>query len=139
MRVIFDTNVVLDVLLDREPFSGDAAHLFVITEREELDAFLCATTITTIHYLASKALGSDQARILVKKLLSLFEIAPVNRAVLESAEELGFTDFEDAVLHEAARHVGVRAIVTRDSKGFAQAALPIYTPDLLLKALKSIG
>ncbi|MDX1253606.1 MAG: PIN domain-containing protein [Gammaproteobacteria bacterium] len=139
MRVIFDTNVVLDVLLDREPFAGDAAHLFASVEREELDACLCATTITTIHYLASKALGSDQARILVKKLLSLFEIAPVNRPVLESAEELGFTDFEDAVLHEAARHVGVQAIVTRDPKGFAQAALPIYTPDLLLKALKSLG
>lgn len=139
MRVIFDTNVVLDVLLDREPFAGDAAHLFASAEREELDAFLCATTITTIHYLASKALGSDQARVLVKKLLSLFEIAPVNRAVLESAEELDFTDFEDAVLHEAARHVGVQAIVTRDSKGFAQAALPIYTPGLLLKAVKSIG
>ena len=137
--MIFDTNVVLEVLLDRDPFAGDAAHLFASAERGDLDAFLCATTITTIHYLASKALGSDQARVLVKKLLSLFEIAPVNRSVLESAEELGFTDFEDAVLHEAARHAGVQAIVTRDPKGFAQAVLPIYAPDLLLKALKSIG
>jgi predicted nucleic acid-binding protein len=136
--VLFDTNVVLDVLLDRDPFAGDAANLFACAERGELDAFLCATTITTIHYLASKALGADQARILVKKLLSLFEIAPVNRSVLESAEDLDFTDFEDAVLHEAARHAGVQAIVTRDPKGFAQASLAVHTPDLLLKALKSL-
>jgi predicted nucleic acid-binding protein len=137
LRVLFDTNVVLDVLLDREPFADDAALLVSCAEQGKLDAFLCATTITTIHYLASKALGVEQARILVKKLLSLFEIAPVNRSVLESAEELGFTDFEDAVLHEAARHAGVQAIVTRDPKGFAQATLAVHTPDMLLKALKS--
>lgn len=136
--MILDTNVVLDVLLDRKPFSGDAEKLFACVERGELDAFLCATTITTIHYLASKALGFDQARILVKKLLSLFDIAPVNRSVLESAEDLGFTDFEDAVLHEAARNAGVQSIVTRDPKGFAQASLAVHLPGLFLKVLHSL-
>jgi predicted nucleic acid-binding protein len=138
MRVIFDTNVVLDVLLKREPFAGSATHLFAAVERGELDAFLCATSVTTIHYLACKALGPVKARSLVKKLLALFEIAPVNRLVLESAEELYFADFEDAVLHESARHAGAGAIVTRDPKGFSSASLIVYTPDHLLRTLQTI-
>lgn len=136
--MLFDTNVVLDVLLDREPFAGAAAYLFGRVESSELDAFLCATTLTTIHYLAAKALDRDRARLLVKQLLALFEIAPVNRPILESATDLGFADFEDAVLHEAARHAGVQAIVTRDPKGFARASLIVYTPKLLQKALKTL-
>ena len=138
MKLIFDTNVVLDVLLVREPFNNDALQLFACTERGELDSYICATIITTIHYLASKSLGPKQTKVLVKNLLTLFEVAPVNRLVLESAEELGFSDFEDAVLHEAGRHVGVQAIITRDPKGFAKAQLPVYAPDLALKIINAV-
>lgn len=139
MRVLFDTNVILDVLLDREPFARDAGLLVASVERGGLDGLLCATTITTIHYLANKSLGARRTRTLVKGLLSLFEIAPVDRSVLESAQELAFADFEDAVLHEAGRHAGADAIVTRDLKGFARAALPIHTPDVLLKILQTLA
>lgn len=138
MKVLFDTNVILDVLLGREPFAHDAGLLMASVEQGALDGSLCATTITTIHYLANKSLGAERTRGLVKGLLSLFEIAPVNRSVLESAQELAFADFEDAVLHEAARHANVDAIVTRNSRGFARAALPIHTPTDLLNVLKSV-
>lgn len=57
MRVLFDTNVVLDVLLDREPHAGVAARLFALVDRERLDGVVCATTVTTIHYLAAKAIA----------------------------------------------------------------------------------
>jgi hypothetical protein len=68
-------------------------------------------------------------------LLALFEIAPVNRVVLETALALDFSDFEDAVVHEARRHFGVQGLVTRDPKGFSKASLPIYSPADLLLAL----
>jgi predicted nucleic acid-binding protein len=135
LKVIFDTNIVLDVLLDREPFSTSAALLFSEVEKGGLSGYLCATTITTIHYLISKALGSSHAQNHVGNLLSLFEIAPVSRAVLEEALRSRFDDFEDAVLHEASIHAGVDAVVTRDSNGFRRATIPVYMPDELLRVL----
>ena len=101
MRILFDTNVVLDVLLDRKPFSLASAKLFSKVESGELSGYVCATTITTIHYLARKAIGLESAAQEIEKLMKLFEIAPVNRAVLDSALSSGFSDFEDAVIHES--------------------------------------
>ncbi|MDX1655012.1 MAG: PIN domain-containing protein [Candidatus Competibacteraceae bacterium] len=126
--MLFDTNVVLDVLLDREPFAATATPLLAAVENSELIGYLGATTVTTLHYLAVKAVGQRQARQHIGQLLRLFQVAPVNRMVLESALALEFSDFEDAVLHEAGRLVGVQAIVTRDSAGFARASLAVHSP-----------
>jgi len=67
----------------------------------------------------------------------LFEVAPVTRAVLTDALDLGYPDFEDAVLHEAARHAGARAIVTRDPKGFPKPRLKVYALDELLRFIRA--
>ena len=85
MRVIVDTNVVLDVLLEREPFVKAAVDVFCLVEESRIDAFLCATTITTIDYLLTQSLPASKARDTLRKLISLFEIATVNRPVLERA------------------------------------------------------
>ena len=135
--MVFDTNVVLDVLLDREPVAIVGARLFSHVERGLLPGYLCATTVTTIHYLAEKTLGAEQARHKIRNLMRLFEVAPVNRAILEAALVSRLADFEDAVLHEAALHVGAQGIVTRDPAGFKGARLPIYTPDELWKPLQT--
>ncbi|CAN5343135.1 hypothetical protein BH24ACT19_BH24ACT19_09380 [soil metagenome] len=71
----------------------------------------------------------------MRDLLRLFEVAPVNRAVLESALALGFDNFENAVLHEAGRFAGARAITTRDPSCFSAATLPVYDPEALVAAL----
>lgn len=135
--MLFDTNVVLDVLLDREPFATIGAHLFSHVERGTLPGYICATTVTTIHYLTGKALGADQARQKIRHLLRLFEVAPVNRAILEAALASRLADFEDAVMHESALHVGAEGIVTRDPAGFKGARLPVFVPDELWKALQT--
>lgn len=138
MKILFDTNVILDVLLDREPFSDDAAFLMTLVEQSEIIGFLCATTVTTIHYLATKALGPQVASRHIETLLSLFVIAPVNRVVLEGAAASKFTDFEDAVLHESAIHVGVEYILTRNSIDFKKAKLPVFTPSEFINSLESL-
>ena len=137
MRVLFDTNVVLDVLLARAPHARAATALFHHVAAKDVDGLLGATTVTTIHYLATKAVGSSQAQRHLRTLLGLFEVAAVTRPVLMDALTLGFTDYEDAVLHEAARHAGAQAIVTRDPRGFAKAKLRTYTPDELLRLLRA--
>lgn len=134
--MLFDTNVVLDVLLDREPFATVGAHLFSEVEHGTVPGYLCATTVTTVHYLAEKVLGTGQARQKIHSLLRLFEVAPVNRAILESALTSRLSDFEDAVVHEAALHVKVEGIVTRDPTGFKGAHIAVYTPEELWRALQ---
>ena len=98
---------------------------------------LGATTVTTIYYIARCSVGAVAAHEMMKDLLRLFEVTPVNRSVIEGALALGFGDFEDAVLHEAGRLAGARAIVTRDPSGFSAAALRVYAPDTLVAALDS--
>jgi predicted nucleic acid-binding protein len=93
MNILFDTNVVLDVMLDRTPFSEPASHLLSVVERGTLTGFICATTVTTIHYLATKILGKDKAQNQIKNLITLFEIASVNRTVIEDAFKSKFSDF----------------------------------------------
>lgn len=81
-------------------------------------------------------LGSAKAQNQIKALILLFEIAAVNRTVIEDALISTFPDFEDAVLYQAARHAGAKAIVTRDLKGFKRSELPIFRPDEMLTALQ---
>jgi hypothetical protein len=100
-----------------------------------LDGLLGATTLTTLHYLATKSVGTRAAQSHIRTLLGLFDVAPVTRAALTDALDLEFPDYEDAVLHEAARHTCAEAIVTRDPEGFAAARLKLYAPDELLRFL----
>ena len=135
MRILLDTNVVLDVLLGRMPFGIEARRIFGLVEAGEVRGMIAATTVTTVFYLARKALGAKEARDCVRSLLALFQVAPVTREVLARATELDFADFEDAVIHESAALGGAQGIVTRDSAGFSSAALRVYTPGELLAAL----
>jgi len=137
LRILFDTNVILDVLLDREPFSSKAAELFSLVESGELSGFVCATTITTLHYLARKVIGKESATKEIAKLMMLFEVATVNRPVLNAALSSKFNDFEDAVVHEAALYQGAQGIVTRDFTGFKKSKINVYRPKELLLMLES--
>lgn len=136
MKTFFDTNVILDVLLDREPFSNEASFLLSKVEQSEITGFICATTVTTIYYIVSKALGHREASHHIQSLLSLFVIAPVNRLVLENATSSKFKDFEDAVLHAAACHAGAKYIVTRNIGDFKHSMLPVFEPKEFLNVIE---
>jgi len=135
MRVLFDTNVVLDVLLERQPHAGPAARLMSLVDEGHLEGYLCATTVTTVHYLAAKALGTKRAASLVATLLDVFHIAPVDREVIVGALDLGFADFEDAVIHQAAALAGATAIVTRNGRDFRGATIAVFDPTEMLAAV----
>ncbi|MBV5337955.1 MAG: PIN domain-containing protein [Deltaproteobacteria bacterium] len=136
MRVLFDTNIFLDLLMDRAPFAEAAVELFSRVEGGTISGYVCSTSITTIYYIASKTIGTVRAQEEVKKLLNLFEVAPVNRAVLEAALAANFVDFEDAVIYEAACHVGAEAIVTRNQKYFRKSKISVYSSAELVNIMR---
>jgi predicted nucleic acid-binding protein len=137
LKILFDTNVVLDVLLNREPDAVEGIKLFGAVENKIIQGFLCATTITTVDYLCTKAIGRKPAKLAINALLELFSIAEVDRNVLVAAIESDFFDFEDAVLYQAGVYAGVDGFVTRNIKDFTLAERPIYKPSELSGIIQS--
>ena len=139
MRILFDTNVILDALMNRQPHATHALSLMALVEQGRLNGIIGATTLTTIFYLISRALDSAHALKHVRTLLEIFEVASVGRAVLSDSLELAFPDYEDAVIHESAKHAGAEGIVTRDQRGFTNATLRVYSPEELHRILDSLA
>ncbi|MFM7888566.1 MAG: PIN domain-containing protein [Pseudanabaena sp.] len=136
MKVLFDTNVILDAVLARVPFVENAAYLLESVELGKIQWFISATTATDIHYLVKRHTKSPEIEIAtISKLLILMEVCAVDRGVIQQAVDLGLSDFEDAVQVAAAMGKSLDAIVTRDVAGFVGSPVPIMSPDELVKQL----
>jgi len=125
MRWLVDLNIVLDVLLDRPPHAEAAAILWASAERGEVELLIAAHAVTTLHDLAQRGRGQAFAYRCVADVMGIFGVAAVDEQVLQRAVALAWPDFEDAVVAAAAVASGCSAIVTRDPRGFAKAALPV--------------
>lgn len=131
MKVLFDTNIILDVLLKREPFLELSSSLVSSAETGIIKGYLCATTMTTIDYLVSKQTSKEKARIAIQSLLKIFQITSVDRRVIEESVSSQFTDFEDAVQYFSGLLIPVDSLVTRNVSDFKQANFPVYSPSEL--------
>jgi len=87
MKVLLDTNVILDVWLAREPFWPDAARMLAAVETKKLEGWVCPTTVTTLHYLARKGLGESRARDLIRQLIQICRVGKMSERTLSSALE----------------------------------------------------
>lgn len=132
MKVLLDINVVLDVLADRAPFAEDAASVMSLLEAEEVDGFVAAHTITTIHYLLTKHTGKRVAKRAVLDLLKLVTVVAVDQDRLLHGLALDWDDFEDAVQVACAEKAEVDYLVTRDKKLFRKSDVPTLSPPELL-------
>ncbi len=135
MKALIDTNVILDVIMGRDPFFADSSLVLDRAERGDFVAWVCATTITTIFYLARRHLGSKVALDRIRDLTAICSVAPVNQAVIHSALHGRFIDFEDAVLHDSAVLAGAECIITRNEADFRESSLLIFSPSQFLAAI----
>jgi predicted nucleic acid-binding protein len=106
-----------------------------LVEQAQIEGLLCATTLTTVDYLLQQSLPRPTAHHALRKLLELFDIASVTRAVLEEALRSKIMDFEDAVLEQAGRLAGADIIVTRNQQDFRLSSIKVLGPDELLASL----
>jgi predicted nucleic acid-binding protein len=136
VRVLIDTNIVLDFLLQREPFFQDAEMLFQTIDAGQVTGYITATTLTDIFYISRKHTRSiEQSRQAVSATLNAMAICPIDRAVLELAFNSGLDDFEDAVQIFSAVAQELDAILTRDTKGFLSSPVPVLSVQELLRQL----
>jgi predicted nucleic acid-binding protein len=127
-RLLLDLNVILDVLLDRRPHVDAAARVWAAVESHAAIGLVPAHGLTTIHYLVERERGTREARRVVEALLGIFQVVPVDEAVLREALALPFGDFEDAVCAACATAARCDALVTRDVSGFRRSPVPVLTP-----------
>jgi predicted nucleic acid-binding protein len=135
MKLLLDINVLLDVLLQRDPWAEVAARLLTRIERGEAEGFVAGHTLTTIHYVVSRAGDRQLAAAAVTDLLRFMEVIPVENVDFSQALVLPMEDFDDAVQAAAALKIGVDYIVTRDEKGFGGLSIPSVNSGEILSLL----
>ncbi len=125
MKILVDTNIVLDSWLEREPFAEDAKALLQAIESGEIEGCLAATTVTDIFYISRKSKGAIDTKKYISRLLTFMQICKVDLAILQAAVASELSDLEDAVQLACALAYDVDAIVTRNFAGFVDSPVPI--------------
>jgi len=116
MKIIIDTNVILDFLLSREPNVADARDLFKIISQEKVEAFISASSVTDIYYIIAKRLGNATARGSIRHLLNILGIIAVDGNDCSNALDMPIADFEDALVTVCANREDVNYIVSNDKE-----------------------
>jgi predicted nucleic acid-binding protein len=135
MKLLFDTNVVLDVLLYRQPWVQTAQKLWAANDQQLLRGHLTATTITDIFYIARRQQNYDKAIQAVDICLKAFAIVPVERQTLLTALQLPGKDFEDNVQIACVQAAMLDGIVTRNPKDFKSASIAVFSMEDILAEL----
>lgn len=135
MNLLLDINIVLDVILQRQPWALEAAQLLAAIERGKATGYVAGHTITTAHYVTAKAQDRSIAGTAISDLLRIVDVAPVERADFHQALALGWTDFEDAVQAVCALKIGADYIVTRNEEDFQGIRIPARPAGVILAML----
>ena len=140
MKALIDTNVVVDVLQQRQPWCESGNAIFLAAANHVFDGCLTAKEIADIHFFARKQFrGQDnvdaQARNVVAKLMSLFEVIDTLSADCQTAIGIDNNDYEDAIMIASAQRAGVECIITRNPDHYRAAQISIYDPDAFLKQI----
>lgn len=134
MRVILDTNVVVDVLQRREPWFQDVSVIFLAIANKRVIGCLTAKQIADLHFFSRKQFKGeenvdDRARQVIGKLLTLFELIDTLSIDCKNALGIKNGDYEDAMLIESAARAGVDCIVTRNPAHYKASPIRVYAPD----------
>jgi predicted nucleic acid-binding protein len=134
-RLFLDTNVLLDHLLDREPFADNATELWSMAERREIVGCIAAISFNFVYYIVRHEANERKARQAIKGMRDVFEIVEVDAQVINQAIDADFADFEDAIQHACAMRTAATHLITRDLPGYRRSEIPVLTPEAYLATL----
>ena len=138
-RILLDTDVILDLFFDREPFSQDTAKILSFCESNQIEAYVTPIVISNVYYLLRKTASHIQVITQLRLLMSIVHVLEVSKETILDAISSSFKDFEDALQNYAAESAGlIDVIVTRNVKDYKQSALSIQTPDAFLKTISDV-
>jgi predicted nucleic acid-binding protein len=128
-RVLFDSDVLLDVLARRQPFVVASAQALNSVTQEQVEGYVSGHAITNIFYILRRQIGNDTARKLLSTLLERIQVASITDEVIRAALQSPMKDFEDAVTSEAALATGLDIILTRNIADFVASPVPVMLPE----------
>ena len=134
-RVLFDSDVLLDVLAQRQPFVIASAQALNTVTQEQVQGYVSGHAVTNIFYILRRQIGSEAALELLSRLLQRIQVASVTDEVIRQALQSSITDFEDAVTSAAANVAGLEMIVTRNTSDFVTSSVPAIMPEEFLATI----
>ena len=137
MRLLFDTNIIMDIALKRIPYYNDSVAIFQKINNTSVYGFITATTITDIYYIAKKSKGYKIAIEFIDNLVQILELIGIDKEIVIEALKNKQSDFEDSIQSIASYNHGLDFIITRNVKDFKKSPVPALTPSEYLKTLKS--
>ena len=132
-KVLIDTNIILDIVLQRYPFFEDARQIFAKIDAGEIKGFITASSVTDIYYMSRKACGREKTIAFIRELVAVFDVLSVSKESIIDALDTEFKDFEDAIQYCVADINKMDMIVTRNKSDFIHSTIEVYTPNELLK------
>lgn len=135
-KVYFDTNILLDIVLDRKPFVNEALILLDLIENNKILGYINSLSIVNIHYLVSKQKGKVTAKQIISDILQFFDVVNVDKSVIIQALDSDFNDFEDSVQEFSALSSGIDILLTRNTKDFKKSKLEVYEPSEYIKSFQ---
>jgi len=138
MKLLIDSNVILDVLLKREPYYKNSVKLNILAEKGYVTCYVSASSVTDIFYIAKKELkNKDVALELLKNILKIIHIAAVTENNIHEALDLQWDDFEDSVQYIAGQSILAEYIITRNPKDFTNSEIQIISPEEFINQITS--
>ena len=132
MKVLIDTNIILDVLCKRPAFYEDSAKIFKLCEVKKISGVISALSIPNIMYILRKDLDADKTREILDSLMLIFSVADLKADDLKKAADIRFKDYEDAIQSACATRIKANYIVTRNIKDFSESKVTAIKPAELL-------
>jgi predicted nucleic acid-binding protein len=137
IKVFLDTNIIIDLIADRKPFSNHVIEIFKYAEENRIQLFTSSHSIATSHYILKKYVTEKELREILLTLITLLDVVPVDLDVLKKGLRSIHKDFEDAIQMICASSIpGINYIVTRNTKDFKTSELVVLTPDEMCLKLK---
>jgi predicted nucleic acid-binding protein len=138
MDVLLDTNIILDSLLQREPFAQYADAIIDLCENGEIQGFLACHTFPNVFYILRKQFTIDERKDILFLLAKTFTVVGIDvEMVLSAIKSENFQDLEDSLQTECAVKMDLDYIVTRDPKGFIESEVPAISPEEFLQKIKT--
>lgn len=139
-HIFLDTNVLIDFLADRKPFSLEAAKLFNYSFKKKISIYVAAVSYNNIYYILRQSCSHLETIKILNELQEWTEVVDVSKEVIRKSLKSEFKDFEDSIQYNCAKAIGkIDCIVTRDTKDFKTSSLPVLTPKEAVTMIESIS
>lgn len=135
MRVLIDTNVILDVLCNRSEFVEDSSRVWKYCEVNQIEGYISALSVPNIVYILRKELTPQKTQQLIQQILMIFDVTDLKSSDLKNAAEMLSSDFEDAVQMCCANRIKADYIVTRNIRDFKESKVPALKPSEFLERM----